>query len=307
MVGPFALALLFGLPARGEPLRPQPLGAVFQLPSLDPDLPGVRYRLLSGRWEGKAGDAVVLTGLRRPELTVALSLSGFIELINFQRWYPVCWETWRGHVGLDSVWQIPALDERLPAGGHLIGQLGYFHESDHVTNSYAYLLAYGDLDRTDDPKDVLVEFPNGDLSSFEELRLRLAWTQPLGAGPWTLRLAVAGRAFPPSLDEYTPRRMRGAIGGELWISRRLGARRDLYLAGYLEHVAQEFDPVAAWLRPELAPEALDYRVLELGLRRVGVYGTSVEPHLLLSDSDGRGVDFVEDYGLEWGIGFRVGL
>ena len=112
-------------------------------PSSDPDRATLRYGILGGCWAAMGGQRLVLVGGSLAGLHAAITLDGFIELVNFTDQEPVPWESFRANIGFNTLWEAPRLAGAiLPPGGRLHLALGWFHESDHAANLQGYTRDY---------------------------------------------------------------------------------------------------------------------------------------------------------------------
>jgi hypothetical protein len=139
---PCALArALAGAPAPAAAAGFDPPAAL-SAPTLDPRAPVSHYQVLSGRHSSRLGLRVAAPPFKRWAVHESTTLDAFFALDNWSRAVPISYQTVRAHVGLDTSWASPWLDARLPAGQRAAAQLGYFHESDHVTDVNDFAAAY---------------------------------------------------------------------------------------------------------------------------------------------------------------------
>lgn len=270
--------------------------------TLDPDAPVSSYRVLSGRHESKLGARLAAPGPSGPRLHQMTTLDAFFALENWSRSYPISYQSLRAHVGIDTAWALPALDAHLPAGGGLVAQLGWFHESDHVTDTLDYAAEMADPQV--DPGLFHAGFDWANFSSYELLRGRLRYRQPLGLSRCTLTLIADGRRYLDPINPWGGRRLRAGWAAEAQLSAQLRSRAALYGALRVDRVHHDLDPRSVGLQPGAAPGRLRQDQAELGVELQGL-GPRVQLGLLGRRGDGWGADFVADYGLEWGLGLRL--
>src|SRR5262249_46895816 len=149
------------------------------------------------RWKAMAGDGVVLVGVTSQTLWFGVALDGFIELINFDKGFPVPWQSYRAQIGLDLLAESPRLSEAiLPHGGQLQLSLGGFHERDHVADRDSYVAQ----SLLPGPLGLRPPFDNGNFSSYEHIKLRAVYRQSLLRGRLTTMAALGARVFPKAID-----------------------------------------------------------------------------------------------------------
>jgi hypothetical protein len=270
-------------------------------PRADPDQPSLRYGFYGGRWKAMAGDGVVLVGLVSDTLRFGLSLDGFIELVNFDTGFPVPWESFRANVGLDLHAESPRLSRAiLPPGGRLQLSLGWFHESDHVADLGSYVdeyLARRPLDAT--------SFDNGDFSSYEYVKIRAAYRQPLWRGRVTVLSALGARLFPRTIDPSSIRSLRASVLAEGRVTVRATDGVRPFASGYYELVKNDFVASDHGFAFGLDHEPLRYEIVSLGVDLASAGGALFSPFVTYSCSHGRGVDFPRFYGPEVGFGIAI--
>ncbi len=266
--------------------------------SVDPDEPKLKYETVGGRWRAMAGGHLGIYGVHTPSLTFATSISGFIQLINLDDEQPVPWETFRANVGINTFWASRALSRALlPAGGRLLGELGWFHESDHVANERAFRSRFlRDSSLLDEP----ARFDNGDLSSYEYFKLRLGYQQTLGR----LTTVFSGglRIFTPSINSGAKRELEYGLQTQGRVDVQLTASLHLWTALYLESLTNDFDgATSGFARPERGAPLL-YRTLHIGMSLRDDAFRVASLYLVYNRSNGRGINFTERYGDELGVG-----
>ena len=274
----------------------------FEAFSLDPDAPVSSYRVLSGRHESKLGTRLAAPGPTGPNLRQMTTLDAFFALENWSRSYPISYQTLRANVGIDTAWALPALDARLPAGGGLVAQLGWFHESDHVTDTLDFAEALSDPRL--DPTVFHDQFDWANFSSYELLRGRLRYAQPLGLSRWTLFLTADGRRYLDPINPAGGRALTVGWAAEGRLSLQLRDRTALYAAARVDRSHHGLDPRSVGLQAGAVPGLLRQDQAELGVD-LRSDGPRVQLAALGRRGDGRGADFVADYGLEWGLGLRL--
>jgi hypothetical protein len=269
-------------------------------PSSDPDNAMLRYGILGGRWAAMGGQRLVLVGGTLGGLRAAISLEGFIELVNFTDEQPVPWESFRANIGFDTLWEAPRLAAAiLPPGGRLHLSLGWFHESDHAANLGRYM------------RDYLAgftffsRFDNANFSAYEYVKLRVGWQQALWGGRITTQTTLGARFFPPPINPGSIRAMRWAFLSDVRVSARATDALRPFVAGYFELVGNDFDAAREGFRGGEGREPLRYRTISAGLDLRAAGGAVVSPEIVYSSSHGRGIDFARFYGPE--LGFRLGF
>jgi hypothetical protein len=273
-------------------------------PRADPDQPALRYGLYGLRWKAMAGDGVVLVGLTSDTLRLGLALDGFVELVNFDTGYPVPWESYRANIGLDLLAESPRLSRALlPRGGQLQLSLGWFHESDHAANLSGYVAEF--LTPRGFFAGSVASFDNADFSSYEYVKLRGVYRQPLWGGRLTTTSALGARLFPKAIDPGTLRAMHAAVlaEGRLAVRATEGVRP--YASAYFELASNGFSARANGFSQGGEGEPLRYAIVNLGVDLVSRSGAIFSPSLTYSRSYGRGVDFPRFFGPEVGVGFTL--
>lgn len=270
-------------------------------PRADPDQPALRYGLYGLRWKAMAGDAVVLVAVTSDALRLGLSLHGFIELVNFDSGGPVPWQSYRANIGLDLLAESPRLSRALlPPGGQLQLSLGWTHESDHAADVGSYVGQYLRPSHAG-----LSSFDNGNFSSYEHVKLRVVYRQPLWGGRLTAESALGARLFPKAIDPYSLRDLRAAVLAEARLTVRATEGVRPYASAYFELVDHGFDAAAHGFTGSLAGQRLRYETVHLGVDLVSRGGAVCSPFLSYSASHGRGVDFPRFYGPEVGFGIAI--
>ena len=266
-------------------------------PLLDPDDPELRYTVSGGRWEAMGGTSNLLVGRVGPRFRLGLSFDGFVELINFDDSMPVPWQSFRASFGWRLLAGLDGLDARTPGRDRSWAELGYVHESDHVADWDAWIWAYGGEAVTSR------YFVNETFSSYEYLRARLGHRRALAGDHLDLQVVSAVRVFTPSVAHG----LRGQKWGaslDVGLRAPLGRVASPYLAGFVEAVAQDLHPEDFGARPALARPWAFTRQAELGLELLSDSGWTAQLYGGLGHSDGRGVDVLDDHGLELRLGFR---
>lgn len=274
-------------------------------PRADPDQASLRYGLHGLRWKAMAGDGIVLAAVTSDTLRLGLALHGFIELVNFNTGYPVPWESYRANVGMELLAESPRLNRALlPRGGQLQLSVGWFHESDHVANLNAYIADYV----RSSPytfATALSSFNNGEFSSYEQVKLRAVYRQPLWAGRLTAMTALGTRLFPKPIAPHSVRAMHAAVLAEGRLTLRITSAVRPFVSTYFELVGNGFRAQAQGFNYGADAQPLRYAILNLGVDLVGKGGTMVSPFFTYSRSHGRGVDFPRFFGPEAGFGLAV--
>jgi hypothetical protein len=312
-IAPLVCALLLGLaaPARAEEVsapRPWQFEALVtehrftgDAPRADPDQPALRYGLYGLRWKAMAGQSVVLVAVTSDALRLGLSLHGFLELLNFDSGGPVPWQSYRANVGLELLAESPRLSRALlPSGGQLLLSLGWSHESDHAADVGSYVGGYLLPSYT-----AILSFDNGNFSSYEYVKLRAVYRQPVWGGRLTAESALGARLFPKAIDPYTLRALRAAVLAEGRLTVRATERVRPYASAYFELLDQGFDARAHGFAGSLAGQPLRYEIVHLGVDLVSRGGAVFSPFLTYSASHGRGIDFPRFYGPEVGFGLAI--
>ncbi|MFT3771054.1 MAG: hypothetical protein QM820_37035 [Minicystis sp.] len=273
-------------------------------PRADPDQASLRYGLYGLRWKAMAGDDVVLAALVSDTLRLGLALHGFIELVNFERGYPVPWESYRANIGLELLAESPRLSRALlPQGGRLQLSLGWFHESDHAANLSNYVAEYLLPSR---PFDAAVSsFDNGEFSSYEYVKLRAVYRQPLWGGRLTTMSAVGTRLFPKTIAPGSVRALNAAFLAEGRLTAHVTSGVRPFVSAYFELVSNGFSASARGFAFGAEREPLRYAIVNLGVDLVSRNGAIVSPFFTYSRSHGRGVDFPRFFGPEAGFGLAL--
>ena len=273
-------------------------------PRADPDQASLRYGLHGLRWKAMAGDGVVLVALASDTLRLGLALHGFIELVNLERGYPVPWESYRANVGMELLAESPRLSRALlPQGGQLQLSVGWFHESDHAANVRGYVAEYL-LPRTLFAT-AISSFDNGEFSSYEYVKLRAVYRQPLWGGRLTAMAALGARLFPKTIAPHSVRALNAAVLAEGRITARVTSGVRPFVSTYFELVRNDFSARAEGFDFGAEREPLRYAIVHLGVDLVGRSGTIVSPYFTYSRSHGRGVDFPRFFGPEAGFGLTL--
>lgn len=274
-----------------------PVGALFRLlPTLDPDEPTLRFASLGGRKEATAGGQFIVAGRRNAVLDMSINLSGFIALINFDDQQAMPWQSFRGYMGINTIWRSRWLDERLlPRGGELYLELGFYHESDHAVSLDAFSYRYLRIPTA--------PFDNGNFSSFEFFKLRLRHQHRFLSGRlvWTNALGI--RAFTPSINPLDHRELRYSVSAETRCSVGLVRRLHTFFGLFFESLANDFVSRDNNFRYDLDSTSLQHLLMEWGIALRSRSGQSLLLSLTFSRSNGRGLDFAE-VRTEWGWSLR---
>jgi hypothetical protein len=307
----------FGSPVRAEEAGGAPTWHVQTLmaahrffpdePRADPDQPSLRYGLHGGRWKAMAGAGVMLVGVEGDRLRLGLALDGFIELINFDHGEPVPWESYRANVGFEALAESPALARALlPPGGRLYLAVGWFHESDHAANQQGYVAQYlAPQSFLSGQGSIYPSLDNGNFSSYEYVKLRAVYRQPLFRGRLTAQSALGARLFPGAIDPGSIRALRAAVLAEARFTVRVSEGVRPFASAYYELLANDFVAQAHGFRFGLEKTPLRYEIVHLGVDLVSSGGGIWSPYLSYSSSHGRGIDFPRFFGSE--IGFGIAL
>jgi hypothetical protein len=273
-------------------------------PRADPDQPSLRYGLHGGRWQAMAGAGVVLAAVESDRLRLGLALDGFIELINVGRGEPVPWESYRANVGFEVLAESPALARAiLPRGGRLTLAVGWFHESDHAANQQGYVTQYLEpLPILSGFGSVYPSLDNGNFSSYEYVKLRAVYRQPLFGGRLTAQSALGARLFPKTIDPGSIRSLRAAVLAEARLAVRVSEGVRPFASAYYELLANDFVAKDHGFRFGLDRTPLRYAIVHLGVDLVGAGGGIFSPYVEYSSSHGRGIDFPKFAGSEIGFG-----
>lgn len=276
-------------------------------PRADPDQPSLRYGLHGGRWKAMAGAGVLLVGVESDRLRLGLALDGLIELVNFDRGEPVPWESYRANVGFEVLAESPTLARALlPPGGRLTLALGWFHESDHAANQQSYVDQYLAPPSYPSGQGALeASLDNGNFSSYEYVKLRAVYRQPLFHGRLTAQSSLGARLFPGAIDPGSIRTLRAAAIVEARLTVRAGEGAHPFASAYYELLANDFVARAHGFRFGLDRTPLRYAIVHLGVDLVSASGGIWSPYLSYSSSNGRGIDFPKFFGNE--IGFGIAL
>ncbi len=286
--------LAFAAPASAAPPPPAapaprvlalvPLRSFADVPfTLDPDEPHLALGGAGGRWEAMVGGQLVLFGYRGPALRLAITFPFLLELINLDSSEPVPYESWRANLGFSVLASVPALDRRLPAGGTLWAQLGFYHESDHPTAGIS-------LRDFQDPQGTSNSVLN--FSSFEYVKLRLAYEQPFARGRLRLHAGLAGRFFTPAINSGSVRALRAGFAVEVGLAVRLTERLHIWQATYFELVANDFVAAMHGFNTGADHDPLQDLRVEVGLDWRALSWVTAVPWIGFADSHGRGVLFL---------------
>ena len=262
-------------------------------PDLDPDGPWSGYGVVGGRFFGHVGTHASIAGRPEGPLGFSIGLQGFVELLNFTDDYPISFQSFRAHVGLESLWALPGLPLSL--------RLGWFHESDHVADKDSFL-TFRDVDYIDG-NVIFADYDDNNVSSYEFLRLEARWQIEQGTR-WSGHLSAVPRVFTPDVNPYARRELTAGLGGEARAAVRLTDNGSLAAGARLERWWHNFDPVAVGLRDGLGEAPLTWRTAELAWQQQPAAGRWWVYALTHSNSSGRGSDFFVEHGPEWGASVR---
>jgi hypothetical protein len=272
-------------------------------PRADPDQASLRYALQGGRWKAMLGAGVLLAGVESDRLRLGLSIHGFVELLNFDRGEPVPWESYRASVGFELLGESPRLSRALlPPGGRLTLALGWFHESDHAANVDGYVAQFLAPHPFESAGDAL---DNGNFSSYEYVKLRAGYRQPLLGGRLTAQSWLGARLFPGTIDPDSIRGLRAAVLAEARLTVRLSEGVRPFASAYYELLANDFVARDHGFRSGLDRTPLRYEIVHLGVDLVSAGGGICSPYVAYSSSNGRGIDFPRFAGSEIGFGITL--
>jgi hypothetical protein len=273
-------------------------------PRADPDQPSLRYGLHGGRWKAMLGAGVVLAGVESDQLRLGLALDGFVELLNFDRGEPVPWESYRANVGFELLAESPSLSRALlPPGGRLTLALGWFHESDHAANQEGYIKQYLAPPSFLPGKGFISpSLDNGNFSSYEYVKLRAGYRQPLFGGRLIAQSTLGARLFPGTIDPGSIRGLRAAVLAEARFTVRVSEGVRPFASGYYELLASDFVARDRGFRFGLDRTPLRYEIVHLGVDLVSAGGGICSPYFSYSSSNGRGIDFPRFFSNEIGFG-----
>jgi hypothetical protein len=276
-------------------------------PRADPDQASLRYGLHGGRWKAMLGAGVVLVSVESDRLRLGLALDGFVELINFDKGEPVPWESYRANVGFEVLAESPSLSRALlPPGGRLTLALGWFHESDHAANQDGYIKEYLVEPSFLSGKGLISpSLDNGNFSSYEYVKLRAGYRQPLLGGRLTAQSALGARLFPGTIDPGSIRGLRAAVLAEARLTVRVSEGVRPFASAYYELLANDFVARDHGFRFGLDRMPLRYEIVHLGVDLVSAGGGICSPYVSYSSSNGRGIDFPRFFGSEIGFGLTL--
>lgn len=248
------------------------------------------------------GEGLVLVGVESDAFRLGSALEGFVELVNFSGGQPVPWQSYRANVGFELFAGSPHLARALlPFGGSIQLGVGWFHESDHAADQTAYVGQYlppvqvgGAL--------VTPRLDNANFSSYEYVKLRAIYRQPVLHDRLTIQSMVGTRLFPSTIDSRSVRALRYAFLAGARLTARPSAGIHPFISGYFERVKNDFVARDLGFSFGLDHEPLRYAIVDLGIDFVSSNGAMASPYLRYSNSYGRGIDFPRDYHGELGIG-----
>jgi hypothetical protein len=186
----------------------------------------------------------------------------------------------------DSLFSMKGLNLRL--------QLGFYHESQHVTDIFGYCHEF----TTTTP----FLFNNGGLRSFEyfDFSLILSKRQILEIG--FLELLLGYKYFPEPSLENTIKTLDYSYYTSIIIGAQLHKRTSIYSAIFLENIENSFESQKFGYRKTWNKEPFKYRFVELGWRLETKKEQLINVFLQYNKSNGRGMDFIREYrGMGWGL------
>jgi hypothetical protein len=268
--------------------------------SINPDFYCLRMSRWGSKWNNLAGSTIGLVTYENKKIRASLSLSGFVSVHDFSKYQFMSWQLWRGNLGSSIFFNLPGLDKLLGKNGKIIGELGWYHESQHATDVFNYVYIFMD--------PVYMGpygFNNADIRSFEYFVAGLCYDWQVPGKKWRLFLNPRYRHFPTSLLR-NERILINAFSAEAGIHYKLNKSFTTYVQGFFEQINNAFVAKAKHYKSSWNKEPFIYQNLELGLTYQNTEKKQFNFFLNYSNSNGRGLDFTMLY-REFGAGFRIVL
>jgi hypothetical protein len=268
--------------------------------SINPDFYCLKIARWGAKWSNSIGNTIGLINYEGKKIKITLSISGFIELHDFDKYQFMSWQLWRGNLGSSVFFNLPYFDNFLNKKGRLVIETGWYHESQHVTDLTAYAIHFLDLNSFNP-----YSFPNADIRSFEYYVIGFCYDWQTENKQWRLFFNPRYRQFPNTLLR-NERILINAYSAEFGIHRKLSHYANLYAQGFYEKINNSFEAkknnyVGNWNK-----EPFVYQNIEIGLIFQNKEKRQFNLFLNYSRSNGRGLDFINVY-IEYGLGFRIVL
>jgi|GEM_PF-4638546 len=266
--------------------------------SINPDFYCLRMGRGGAKWNNVIGNTIGLVNYENRKIKIAFTISGFIALHDFDRYQFMSWQLWRGNLGSSVFLDSPDLDKFLGKNGRLVVELGWYHESQHVTDVVGYLYRFMD------PRYVNVySFRNADIRSFEYSVAGLCYDWQTPNKNWRLFVNPRYRYFPSSLL-LNERQLIDAYSLEAGVHRKINNSIHFYIQGFYERINNNFVSKKFYYLGNWDKEPLVYQNLETGFTFQNREKRQFNIFLNYSKSNGRGLDFINVYE-EYGMGFRI--
>ena len=237
----------------------------------EPDAANHNIKITEGHLSARLGQSLALVSSKQQEHWWAILAEPFVELHNFQTGEAVPWQLWRAQFSLGA----------LLGRGPLSLELSYVHESDHATD-VAFITKHSNLK----PEF----FDNRSLRSFEYFKVAPAFTSQSSWLLWQIR--PVGRIYTIPLNSSASRNLKWALGSEARAGYKVNNGFVLWLGGYYELIQTDYISKQNDYATPL-PGDLWYRTVFLAASWQS--NSRIELSLGYTDSNGRGLDFLQRY------------
>jgi hypothetical protein len=261
--------------------------------SCNPDLPCFSYSYVNQRFHGTMGNYIPIVGVQSNNIDYVITLVPLIELHNFSSKYPICWQLWRGVVGIEGYWKL----KKIFNSDKVAIALGFIHESDHFSDPdyFDNYIKYGQLSYNYGYKQI----HNQDLSSFEYIDTKFIYSGLVSSDKIRTIAIVGGKYFtrdPVRLQKY-------AYNVELICNLSISSSLSIFGSGYFENIINDFSSEQYGFIINSDKEPLVYQIVNIGVD-FSNNGMHFQIYKTISNSNGKGIDFIEkSYSDGFGIRF----
>ncbi len=272
--------------------------ALLQMPvSIHPDYACIKLSQDSGLWRNMVGQTFGFIKAESGQWIASTAISGFVELHDLIGQF-MSWQMWRGNLGANLYLEHLYLNRRFPLKSKLVLQIGWNHESQHVSDMKSFIKEYTNLPHPD-------SFNNATVRSFEYISLQLHYLLRTNNEKWSIIIRPGYRYFPGPIMIDAGRHQKYALSFEAGIHRRVRKLWEVYLHGFYERITNDYVNTGYPYKIPWNKQPLLYRQVEAGLA-FSYNKKQCDIFMRFSHSNGRGLDYLRS--MKWlGGGFRFVL
>ena len=265
--------------------------------TIDPDAFSNILGKVGETWNNKVGGSYSLILRRGNTLNIGARIGGFVNINNFDRGGFFSWQLWRGSPGLYAFFELRDT-KWLSKGKRLWIEIGYSHESQHITDLTGYQFVF--IDRQAQNLRI------NPVRSFEYFKTKVSYSSSSNNDRWQLTPTLGYKLFPNPLQSFVERDLTHAVFAEIAVNYKIKRTIFLYGNAYYEAIYNRFSSEENYFKESWEGQAFQYRMAEIGLSFINSKDQFISLFLSYTKSNGRGMDFLKQYE-EIGWGMRVVL